>query len=74
MNDNFTTIYANLPTKVKGFILYDTCDDYYTIILNARHSYYQNIKTFFHELKHISRQDFIKRYSVETIETQCHSY
>lgn len=58
MVENFITIYASLPNKVSGFIMYDACDDYYTIVLNNKLSYSQNKLTFEHELKHIVNGDF----------------
>jgi hypothetical protein len=54
---NFTTIYENLPNKVKGFLLYDGADDWYTIVLNCRMCYEGNKLTFEHEMQHIINHD-----------------
>lgn len=73
MLDNYTTIYLNLPYKIRGFAVYNTCDDFYTIVLNSRLSHSQNIKTFWHELKHITNDDFNSDLSVDTIEKFAHA-
>ena len=44
MVENNITIFANLPYKVSGFIMYDSADDYYTIVLNSRLSYEETKK------------------------------
>ena len=72
MLDNYHTIYLNLPYKIKGFCVYNSCEDYYTIVLNSRLSYAQNIKTFWHELKHIKNSDFYSELAVNTLETLAH--
>ncbi len=72
MLDNYRVIYYNLPYKVNGFILYDSFEDYYTIVLNSKLSYECNIKTFWHELKHIAYDDFNKNINVSLLETIRH--
>lgn len=37
---------------------HNSCEDYYTIVLNSRLSYSQNVQAYFHELKHIECNDF----------------
>lgn len=51
-------ILYNLPTKVKGMTV--KTGEYYTIILNSKHCYEQNLKSYLHELKHIKNRDFEK--------------
>lgn len=46
----------NLPTSVRGFVYHDDDGELY-IVLNSRLSHEQNISTYVHELKHISRGD-----------------
>lgn len=72
MLDNYTTIYQNLPYKIKGFAVYNSKEDYYTIVLNSRLSHDQNIKTFIHELKHINNDDFSSSLAATTIEALAH--
>ena len=72
MVENYITIFENLPYKVSGFIMYDSADDYYTIVLNSRLSYEENKKTFEHELKHIKNNDFLKCHNVELLEASMH--
>lgn len=52
--DNYRVVYKNLPYGIRGLTLHSTADDYFTIILNSRMSYNVNLKTFKHELIHIS--------------------
>ncbi len=72
MVENYITIFANLPYKVSGFIMYDSADDYYTIVLNSRLSYEENRKTFEHELQHIINNDFSKCHNVGILEASMH--
>ena len=71
MVENNITIFANLPYKVSGFIMYDSADDYYTIVLNSRLSYEENRKTFEHELQHIINNDFSKCHMSGFWKRQC---
>lgn len=70
--ENFQTVYENMPYSVKGFTLYDACDDFYTIVLNCRFGYESMRKTFFHELKHIFRNDINSQNTIDEIEFQTH--
>lgn len=47
---------ADLPTAVRGFVYHDDDGEMY-IVLNSRLSHEQNLSTYVHELKHISRGD-----------------
>lgn len=46
-----------LPVSIKGFVRQNE-DGTYTIVLNSRLSYEQNVKTYKHELSHILNSDF----------------
>ena len=70
--DNCMVVYDNLPYSVKGFTIYDGCDDYYTIVLNCRYSNESLQQTYLHELKHIMHDDFHSCDSVSEIELVCH--
>lgn len=72
MIDNYITIYAALPYKVSGFIMYDAADDYYTIVLNSRSSYEENKDTFEHEIQHIINNDFSHSRNVGVLEAALH--
>ena len=73
MLDNCTTIYQQLPYKIRGFVVHNACEDFYTIVLNSRFSHSQNIKTFWHELQHITNDDFNSSLSVDLIEKFAHA-
>ena len=51
--------YLDLPCRVKG-ICTENEDDSYTIILNSKLNYEQNVESYKHELSHISNNDFSK--------------
>lgn len=70
--DNTTVIYLNLPTKIKGFVVHNNEDNFNTIVLNPRHSYMQNLKTFEHELAHIKENDFYNILSSSQLEAIRH--
>lgn len=72
LNQNFRTVYENMPYSIKGFTTYDAADDYYTIVLNCRFDYDSIRRTFRHELKHIYRDDFYSRQSIDEIELKTH--
>lgn len=72
MLENYIIAYENLPFKVSGFIIYDAVDDYYTIVLNRRLSFWSNKKTFEHEIGHILNGDFFKIKNVEMLEMAMH--
>lgn len=73
MPNNYMVVYENLPHKVRGFTIHNGCDDFYTIILNSRLSYDSNLKTFIHELEHISNEDFIQYKNVSSVEKLAHT-
>ena len=52
--DEYLTRLENLPTSVRGLCYHDDNGDEY-VILNARLTREQNLKTFDHEQKHIER-------------------
>ena len=66
-------IFYNLPYKVRGFTIHNAIDDFYTIVLNSRMSYDSNLKTFAHELEHITNEDFIRYKNVSNIEFLAHT-
>ena len=73
MLDNYNTIYLNLPCKIRGFAVHNACEDFYTIVLNSRLSYNQNLETYMHELEHITNDDFNSELNVNTLETLAHN-
>ncbi len=70
--DNINIIYMNMPCKIKGYVAYNTADDYYTIVLNSRLSFSQNQQTFEHEMKHIKNGDFFSDANINLIENYSH--
>lgn len=70
--ENINTIYMNLPEQIKGFVVHNKAEDFNTIVLNSRHSYYMNLKTYEHELEHIYYDDFNNPLSASQIESYRH--
>ena len=62
---------ADLPTTIPAFVVANT-DCSYTIVLNARHSREQHLKSYAHEMDHIMNGDYEKKYSVDLIEFWAH--
>lgn len=73
MLHNYRTIFQQLPYKIRGFVVHNSSEDFYTIVLNSRLSHSQNIKTFWHELEHIANDDFNNDMSVDLIEKFAHA-
>lgn len=72
MRDNVREVIQDLPIGIKGFVVEDGVDDFYTIVLNARYSREANIKTYRHELKHIEDGDFRSGESADDVERRTH--
>ena len=69
-------IYCDLPPKVKGMLVktFDE-EECYTVVLNSRLNYEQQLATYEHELKHIKAKDFDEvDKSVDEIEYIRHGY
>ncbi len=60
----------NMPTRINA-VSTKNHDDSYTIIINSRLNYEQQVESYKHEMHHIVNEDHGK-YDVETIEVQAH--
>ena len=60
---------VNLPPSVKGLV--KRTGDYYTFLVNARHTREQNIKTTEHEEKHLKKNDYEKD-NADAVEAEAH--
>lgn len=65
-------IYKDMPCEVRGLVVTDA-DGFNTIILNSRLSHDANLKTYQHELLHITRNDFQNDDPIGIIEKEVHS-
>lgn len=63
---------ANMPTTIPAFVV-SNADGSYTIMLNARHSREQHLKSYVHEMDHILNGDYEKRCSIDLIEFWAHN-
>ena len=58
---NVRVVYLDLPSAIKGTIVYDSVEDFYTIVINAKYNNVQQTETYKHELKHLLNDDFNSR-------------
>lgn len=63
--------YIALPATVKSYVVANA-DQSYTIILNSKLSYEQNMLSYAHEVDHIHNGDYDKKCSVDIIEIHAH--
>lgn len=61
---------VDLPPRVRGFVTQKNGEP--VIVLNARLTREQNLKTYLHELRHIKNGDFEKE-NVDEIERDAHN-
>ena len=61
---------VDLPPRVRGFVTKKNGEP--VIVLNARLTREQNLKTYLHELRHIRNGDFEKE-NVDEIERDAHN-
>lgn len=69
--DQIYVYFSDMPSSVKALTV--ACDDGYTIYLNSRNSYDQNIVSYCHELDHIRRGDFSRVLNVSRLEYVRHA-
>ena len=62
--------YLDLPCTVKAVSTKNE-DDSYTVILNSKLNYEQNVSSYKHEMSHISNNDFCKE-CADNIEYNAH--
>ena len=67
MTPDVNCSFADLPTTIPAFVV-SNADGSYTIILNAKHSREQHLKSYHHEMKHIENGDYEKKCSADVIE------
>lgn len=60
----------NMDTKIPEHLVKNE-DDSYTIFLNAKLTHENQLKSYYHALKHIEKDDFCKE-NVQEIETKTH--
>ncbi|MDR2889235.1 MAG: hypothetical protein LBV33_05280 [Lachnospiraceae bacterium] len=70
MINGINVTYVNLPPRVKSFVT-QNYDMSYTIVLNCRASYEQNLISYNHELGHIYNGDYEKE-EINLIENNAH--
>jgi hypothetical protein len=71
MLDNTNIEIAKLPLRLKAYTRQNP-DGSNTILINARHTYEQNIRSGWHEMRHIEADDFHTKYLVADLESYRH--
>lgn len=70
---NVNVKYLDLPCTIRAMTVKDyDGEDYYTVVLNSRMSRDMHIKSYRHEMEHISSNDFDSQYSADYIESIRH--
>ncbi len=70
--DNIYVVYADMPVSVRSYVVVNA-DESYTIVINSRLSYDQNLVSYNHELDHILNGDYEKGGSADLIEISAHN-
>lgn len=68
---DYNVRFLDLPPRVKGLV--KRTEDYYTIILNSRHTWEQNRTSFKHETDHLEDNDYGND-NADTIEAKAHDH
>lgn len=71
MTPDVNVCLADLPLSIKAYTMADP-DGNYTIMLNARHSHYQHLISYHHEIQHIENGDYDKICDADLIEFYAH--
>lgn len=66
--ENIIVRLKDLPCGINGVTILDE-DGNYNIYINARLSYYGQREAYWHELKHIQRDDFYNNLPIQEVET-----
>jgi hypothetical protein len=61
----------DLPYTIRSYVVLNK-DQSYTIVLNSKLSYEQNLISYQHEMEHIKNGDYEKKCSVDMIEIIAH--
>ena len=64
---------VNMPTTIKGYTVPSRDGQFYTIVINSKHSRRAQEETFQHECQHIMNGDFEKKMSADMIEFFAHA-
>lgn len=68
---DINTIYADMPASIRSYVI-SNADLSYTIVLNSRLSYEQNLASYSHELSHIANRDYDRKCDVGILEMGSH--
>lgn len=63
--------YENMPTTLQSFVR-ENPDMSVTVVMNARCSRKANIAAYWHEIKHLDRDDLNSKDPADQIEQECH--
>ncbi|MDD3363007.1 MAG: ImmA/IrrE family metallo-endopeptidase [Hespellia sp.] len=71
MDADVNTIITDMPPRIKSYVVANK-DLSYTIVINARMAYGQQLISYSHELSHIRNGDYEKKCNVDIIEFNAH--
>lgn len=71
MTPDHRVVYMDFPGRMHSFVV-TSANDFYTIVINSRISYAQQLEAYLHELAHITAGDFEKQSPADLIEIYAH--
>lgn len=72
MTTDVNIILADMPGRISAYSVINN-DFSYTIVLNSRLNYEQQLKAYHHEMKHIENNDFEKKCQADILECYAHA-
>ena len=73
MTLDVNVLLADMPGTIPGYCISNP-DMSFTIVLNSRLNYEQQLLAYHHEMKHIENGDYDKKCSADLIECYAHAY
>lgn len=71
MQNEIFTYYVDMPATIRSFVVSNN-DMSFTVIINSRIGYEQQLIAYKHEVDHIINGDFDKKVSIDLIELAAH--
>ncbi len=71
MTPDVNTLLMDMPVTIPAFVKVNS-DNTYSVVLNSRLTQERLLQAYRHELKHIIRGDYDKKYSADLIELYAH--
>ena len=70
-DNNVNVVLIDMPCRIGAYVV-ENADMTYTIVLNSRRSYEQNLQSYAHEYEHILNEDHERKCTADVIEFEAH--